>query len=497
MRPVGRYDRELLDNVNPTDWENPTPSGRYHLVAIGGGTAGLVSAAGAAGLGARAALIERNMLGGDCLNVGCVPSKGVISAARAWTAARTARERFAGPGVEQDGDFGAAMERMRRLRAGISRHDSARRFRDLGVDVYLGHARFVGPDAIEVDGQRLRFRRAVVATGGRAAAPPIAGLDQVDYLTNESIFSLTELPSRLGIIGAGPIGCEMAQSFARFGSQVTLLEIAPRILPREDGDAAEVVQGALARDGVDLQLGVQIVGVEARGDAVAVVLEGHGSGEMIEVDQLLVAVGRSPNVEGLGLDTAGIQYDRRGVLVDDRLRTSNKRVFACGAVASKYQFTHTADAQARIVTQNALFLPTAKASKLVVPWCTYTSPEVAHVGLHAAEAEERGHAVQSITIPLEQVDRAVLDGEGEGFLRVHHDKGKILGATLVAAHAGEMIGELVLAMTAGVTLGQISGTIHPYPTQGEVVRKAGDAFRRGGLTPTVTRALAAWFRLTS
>lgn len=497
MKAVGAHDQRMLARVKPEGWANPTPAGRYHLVAIGGGTAGLVSAAGAAGLGARAALIERELLGGDCLTVGCVPSKGVIGAARAWHAARSAEARFAGPRVAGAGDFAAAMERMRRIRAEISHHDSAERFAGLGIDVYQGHARFVAPDSLEVDGQRLTFRRAVIATGGRAAAPPIPGLDDVRFLTNESIFSLTELPPRLGIIGGGPIGCEMAQAFGRLGSRVSLFERAAQILPREDADAAAVVQQALVRDGVDLRLEAGIVEIRPSGDGIAVVLERDGARTSIEVDELLVAVGRRPNVDDLGLESAGVEYDRRGVVVDDKLRTTNKRIFACGDVASKYQFTHAADAQARIVIQNALFLPTARASRLVIPWCTYTSPEVAHVGLYAPEAEERGRAVESLTIALEDVDRAVLDGEDEGFLRVHHEKGKILGATLVAEHAGEMIGELALAITAGITLGQISATIHPYPTQGEIVRKAGDAYRRGGLTPRVKRLLATWFRLTS
>ena len=496
MAPFDEHNQELVANVHPHDWANPQPGGRYNLVAIGAGTAGLVSAAGAAGLGARAAVIERHLMGGDCLNVGCVPSKGVISAARAWHAARRASSEFGGPTCGDDADFGAAMERMRRLRAGISHHDSVERFARLGVDVYLGQARFTGSDTIEVDGRQLRFRRAVIATGGRAAAPPIPGLDEIDYLTNETIFSLTELPARFGVIGGGPIGCEIAQSWARFGSRVTLFDIADHVLPREDPDAAAVVQESLVGDGVELVLKARINTVAASGDTKLVRYElDDGVAREIEVDALLVAVGRKPNVEDLGLDAAGVNYGARGVEVDDFLRTSNRRVYACGDVASRYQFTHTADAQARIVIQNALFHGRARASKLVVPWCTYTSPEIAHVGMYESDARAAGHAVTTITIPLSEVDRAVLDGEDQGFLRVHHEKGRILGATMVAEHAGDMIGELALAITAGIRLSKISATIHPYPTQAEVIRKVGDAYRRTGLTPLTKRLLRFWFRL--
>jgi pyruvate/2-oxoglutarate dehydrogenase complex dihydrolipoamide dehydrogenase (E3) component len=496
LQPLDEHNTKLAANVHPPDWVNPTPpAARYHLVVVGGGTAGLVSAAGAAGLGARVALVERHLLGGDCLNVGCVPSKGVIAAARAWSAARDAAARFGGPAVSGSGDFAAAMQRMRALRAGISDHDSAARFRDLGIDVYLGDGAFVGPDELEVGGQSLRFRRAVIATGGRAAAPPIPGLDEVDYLTNETIFALTELPESMAIIGAGPIGCEMAQSFARFGTRVTLFDMAPHVLPREDPEAAAVVQAAMVSAGVDLRLGVAIQRL-SRSDAGAVVnFEKDGATGEVAAARLLVAVGRAPNVDGLGLDQAGVEYHAKGVTVNDRMRTTNPRIYACGDVASRFQFTHTADAQARMVIQNALFFGRARASRLVVPWCTYTSPELAHVGMSAAEAAAAGRQTETVTVQLAEVDRAILDGESEGFLRVHHDRGRILGATLVAERAGDMIGEMSLAITNGIKLGQLSATIHPYPTQAEVMRKAGDAFRRTGLTDMVKRVFALWFRV--
>ena len=388
---------------------------------------------------------------------------------------------------------------MRRLRANIAPHDSAERFRDLGIDVFIGEGRFVSPHAVEVDGKQLAFRRAVIATGGRASAPPIPGLDTVRYRTNETIFSLTETPARLGVIGAGPIGCELSQAMARLGSRVSLFEMTGHILPREDADAAAVVQQRMLSDGVDLQLGVSVQRVEQQGDEIIVTYDAGGDAHQLAFDELLVAVGRAPNVDGLGLEEAGVAYERGGVIVDDRLRTTNKKVFACGDVASSFKFTHTADAQARIVIQNSLFFGRARSSDLVVPWCTYTSPEIAHVGMYARDAEDAGIEIDTMTVPLAEVDRAMLDGEDDGFLRLHIKKGsdRIVGATLVAEHAGDMIGELCLAITQGIGLNKISATIHPYPTQGEVVKKAADQWRRTKLTPTVKKLFDFWFRMLS
>jgi pyruvate/2-oxoglutarate dehydrogenase complex dihydrolipoamide dehydrogenase (E3) component len=501
VEPLDDFNRELLDNVHPQSWINPEPKDGYHMVVIGGGTAGLISAAGSAGLGARVALIERHLMGGDCLNVGCVPSKGVIRASRAWQDARQARERFGGPRVADDAgvDFGFAMERMRRLRAGISVHDSARRYQGLGVDVFLGQGRFVSPDTVEVDGKRLRFRRAVIATGARAAVPSIPGLAEAGFRTNETIFNLTELPRRLVVLGGGPIGCELSQAFARLGSQVTHLNQEAHILPREDHDAARIVQQAMIHDGVRFEFKMKVVEVRRQGAEKVVVFERDGQRHEVVADEILVATGRAANVEGLGLEAAGVRHGKRGVEVDDHLRTSNKAIFACGDVASRFQFTHVADAQARIVIQNALFFGRSKVSALTIPWCTYTTPEVAHVGLYEKDAQERGLEVETVTVPLSTVDRAILDGADEGFLRVHVEKGskdgRILGATLVAEHAGDMIGELCLAVTHGIGLKKIASVIHPYPTQGEAVKKAADQWRRGALTPTVKKVFGTWFRV--
>jgi len=500
VQPLDAHNRSLLAQVHPPDWRNPTPASRYHLVVVGAGTAGLVSAAGAASLGARVALVERELMGGDCLNVGCVPSKGVIRAARAFHAARHGAP-FGAPTASGEGDFAAAMERMRRLRAGIAGADSVARFAELGVDVFLGSGRFVGPDTLEAGDARLRFRRAVIATGARAAAPPIDGLEEAGYLTNESVFSLEKRPRRLAVLGAGPIGCELAQAFARLGSEVTILDAGEHVLPREDPDAAAIIQEALARDGVAYLPQSRVVEVRRSNGGRRIRYEREDGTHELEADELLVAVGRAPNVEELGLEAAGVAWDGSGVEIDDTLRTTNRRIYAAGDVARSLKFTHLADAHARLVLQNALFPPLAwlkpaRHTRLVVPWCTYTSPEIAHVGLYARDARERGIDVDTLTIPLEEVDRAVLDGATQGFLRVHLRKGRdeILGATLVAEHAGDMIGELCLAVTHGIGLGRIATTIHPYPTQGEVVKKAADAWRRTQLTPRAKRVLGTWFR---
>ena len=487
-KPLDEHNRALVQHVHPPDWVNPTPTGRYNMIVIGAGTAGLVTAAGAAGLGAKVALIERDLMGGDCLNVGCVPSKALIRCARAAADARDAG-RF---GVRVNGaievDFPAVMQRMRRLRAGISHHDSAKRFRDLGIDVFLGAGRFTGRDTVEVGGQTLHFAKACITTGARAVALPIPGLAESGVLTNETIFSLTELPARLAVIGAGPIGCELAQAFARFGSQVTLLENQRQILNREDRDAAQRIEQALVKDGVILNCCCKIASVRRDGDARVIAFEDDCLD--LHVDDILLGVGRAPNVQDLGLEAAGVEYDeRKGIRVDDRLRTTSRNIFAAGDICFPCKFTHTADAMARIVIQNALFFGRAKTSALTIPWCTYTDPEIAHVGLYVHEAEAKGLAVDTFTIEMADVDRAILDGQTEGFLKVHVRKGtdKILGATLVARHAGDMISEITLAMVAGKGLSTIAGTIHPYPTQAEAIKKAGDACSRTRLTPRVKK----------
>ncbi len=492
------HNRALAANVHPEDWVNPEPAGRYNLVVVGAGTAGLVAAAGAAGLGARVALIERDLMGGDCLNFGCVPSKALIRASRSYAEVRDAA-RF---GVEVPSgtrvDFPFVMERMRRIRAELSAKDSAARFKSLGVDVFIGDGRFTGRDTIEVAGKRLKFARAAITTGARAASPPISGLKEAGYLTNETVFSLTELPRRLVVIGAGPIGCELSQTFRRFGAEVTLLEAAPQILIREDRDAAERVERAMVRDGVSLVASANIRGVSTRGGDRVIDLECGGEQRQIAADQILIGVGRAPTVNGLGLEAAGVDYDRvRGITVNDRLQTANPRIYAAGDVCSAHKFTHVSDAMARIVIRNALFSGRAAASALTIPWCTYTDPEIAHVGLYEAEARRRGIEVATFTQELADVDRAILDGESDGFIKLHADRktGRIVGATVVASHAGEMISELTMAIATGVRMSALAEVIHPYPTQAEAIRKTGDAWNRTRLTPFVNRMFRAWLAL--
>jgi pyruvate/2-oxoglutarate dehydrogenase complex dihydrolipoamide dehydrogenase (E3) component len=494
--PMDEHNRRLVSNVHPHDWKNPEPRERYNLVVIGAGTAGLITAAVAAGLGARVALVERELMGGDCLNVGCVPSKALIRASRIAAEAR----RSADYGVKITGtvepDFAAVMERLRRTRAAISVEDSAERYtHELGVDVFLGEAKFTGADEVEVGGARLRFKKAVIATGARAVAPPIEGLEQAGYLTNETVFSLGECPPRLAVIGAGPIGCELAQAFQRLGSRVSLMEMGPQVLGREDADAAQVVQAALVRDGVDLVLGARLQRVETTSSSRRLHYQADGEARTIEVDEILVGAGRAPNVEGLGLEAAGVEYDTRaGVHVDDLLRTTNKRIFAAGDCCMDWKFTHAADAAAKIVVRNALFFGRDKLSSLTMPWCTYTDPEIAHVGLYAHQASERGIDIDTFQVPLARVNRAFLDGQDEGFVKIHVKRGtdRPLGATIVAAHAGEMISELTLAIVGKVGLGTLARVIHPYPTQAEGLKAAANAYMRTRLTPLVKRLFETW-----
>jgi pyruvate/2-oxoglutarate dehydrogenase complex dihydrolipoamide dehydrogenase (E3) component len=495
--PDDEFNRQLLANVHPPDWVNPTPAERYNLVVIGAGTAGLIAAIGAAGLGARVALIERELMGGDCLNVGCVPSKALLRAARAAAAVRQAGQFGVEVPAGMTVDFAAVMERMRRLRASLSPNDSAERYRARGVDVFLGEGRFAGPDTMTVGQSALRFRRAVVATGARAVQPDIPGLSETGFLTNETVFSLTQLPQRLAVIGSGPIGCELAQAFARFGAQVTVIARGGQIMSREDGDAARRIEQALRRDGVEFLLNTRILNVAAADRGKKMQLECSGKPRELLVDQILAGAGRAPSVEGLGLDAAGIRYDtHHGVAVDDQLRTTNPRVFAAGDVCSRFKFTHAADAMARLVIQNALFAGRAKASRLTIPWCTYTDPEIAHVGLSERDAAERSVAIDTFVQELREVDRAVLDSQTEGFVKVHVRRGtdRIAGATIVAPHAGEMISEVTLALTAGVGLKTLARTIHPYPTQSEALKRVADAYNRTRLTPFVKSLFEKWLR---
>jgi pyruvate/2-oxoglutarate dehydrogenase complex dihydrolipoamide dehydrogenase (E3) component/uncharacterized membrane protein YdjX (TVP38/TMEM64 family) len=494
VEPADAHNARLVSYVHPPDWQNPTPAPSYNLVVIGAGTAGLVTAAGAAGLGAKVALIEKHLLGGDCLNVGCVPSKAIIRSGRAAFDAKEAGSFGVRVGKPIQVDFPAVMERMRKLRADLSPTDSAHRFAKLGVDVFLGEARFAGPDTVEVAGQTLRFKRAVIATGARAVEPLIPGLVEAGYLTNETVFNLTQCPARLAVIGGGPIGCELAQAFQRLGSQVTLLHKNAHLLDREDMDAAALVQKTFLREGIVLRLNATITRVKRGGGEKLIYYQAQGKDETLTVDEILIGTGRTPNVLGLNLHAVGVQYDRcKGVLVNDRLQTTNPRIYAAGDVCLDWKFTHAADFSARIVIQNALFLGRKKASAPTMPWCTYTDPEIAHVGLYESDARERGIELDTYVRQFKEVDRAVLDGEEDGFVKFHVRKrtDEILGATIVARHAGEMISEISVAMGARIGLGKLASVIHPYPTQAEALRQCG-AYNRTRLTPTVKKWMGRW-----
>ena len=501
VEPMDEWNERLVANVHPSDWKNPTPSGRYNLVVLGAGTGGLITALIASSLGARVALIERHLMGGDCLNVGCVPSKAVIRGAQIVHEAREAAA-FGMPGTAADlGDFSEVMRRMREIRARISHEDSAERYsEEFGIDIYLGEARFTGPGQVEVDDQTLDYRKAVIATGARAVAPPIEGLAEAGYLDNETVFELTERPRRVAVIGAGPIGCELAQSFRRLGSEVHVLERMDQILTREDPDAAEIVQAAMVREGVEMVFGCSIDRVSRRGDerVIHLTCPAKGARELV-VDEILVGAGRAPNVEGIGLEKVGVAFDAtRGIEVDDSLRTTNKRIWAVGDVCMQWKFTHAADAAAKIVVQNALFavgpLGRKKLSDLVMPWCTYTEPEIAHVGLYERDAAERGVAIDTYQVSIAEANRAVTDGQEEGLVKVHVKQGtdEIVGATVVAAHAGDLVTQFTIAINHGIGLGAFTNVIYPYPTQGEAIKRAAGAYTRTRLTPTVKSLFERW-----
>ncbi len=495
--PQDAHERERLDNVHPAGWRNPQPADRYRLVVVGAGTAGLVAAHAAAALGAKVALIERHLLGGDCLNVGCVPSKAMIRTSRLYAEMRSAAEYGAHVPAEIHVDFPAVMQRMRGIRARISRADSVRRLVAAGVDVFFGQACFTGADTLAVEGATLRFKKALIATGARPDTPSIPGLVDAGFLTNENVFDLTDLPRRLLVIGGGPLGCELAQAFCRFGSQTIIVQDWPLFLPREERDAAQILSDAFARDGIEVRLNTRAVNVRVEGGQKLVDLVSDDYHSTVAVDAILTGTGRAPNVEGLNLEAAGVVYDTAaGIRVDDFLRTSNRHIYAAGDVCLEHKFTHTADASARIVVRNALFLGRERLSALTIPWCTYTDPEIAHVGLYVRQAREQDIPVKTFTIPMHDVDRAIADDEEAGFVKIHVKEGtdRILGATIVARHAGEMINGITLAMVAGIGLRTVARVIHAYPTQAEAIKKAADAYNRTRLTPTTQSLLRGWLK---
>ncbi|MBE9042886.1 mercuric reductase [Pleurocapsales cyanobacterium LEGE 10410] len=505
IAPMDEYNRELIANVHPPDWANPKPADRYDLVVIGAGTAGLVTAKGAAGLdiGLKVALIEKNLMGGDCLNVGCVPSKCLIRSSRVVAEMKQALPFGVQPPDRVLVDFPAVMARMRRVRTKISPVDSAIAAKKAGVDVFFGEARFESENTIAVGGQILRFSKAVLSTGARAVHPNIEGIEQTGYLTNETVFALTELPKRLAVIGGGPIGCELAQTFNRLGSEVILFHKGSHLLDKEDSDAAEVVQQKFVAEGVRLILNSQIQRVTPNSEGKVINFIGNGGQESIAVDEILVGAGRQPNVE-LNLEAAGIEYHpRKGVEVNDYLQTTNSRIYGAGDICLNWKFTHAADAAARIVIKNTLFSPfglgKSKLSDLIMPWVTYTDPEIAHVGMYEHEAQAKGIDCNTIKIDFDDVDRALADGETAGFLKILHKRGsdEILGATIVARHGGEMISEITTAMIGKMGLSKLSTVIHPYPTQAAAIKQAADTYRRTLLTERTKKLLGLLYKLAN
>ena len=473
--PGAEHDAKWLSHVAPTDYTNPEPEALYHLVVIGAGTAGLISAIGAAGLGAKVALVERHRMGGDCLNVGCVPSKALL----AYT------DRTENP------QFDEAFAWLRGVRADIAPHDSVARYSELGVDVFLGDARFSSRDSVTVGETVLRGRRFAICTGAAASVPPIPGLAESLPLTNDNVFDLTERPQVLGILGAGAIGCELAQVFARLGTRVHLFEMAPRVLPLENERAGQAVADALIDAGVTLHLGNPVERVDDN------VIE--AAGERVPVSRVLVALGRRPNTTGLSLPLAGVELADGGFIrVDEKLRSTNPHIFAAGDCASPVQFTHHADAQARVVVQNALFAPTAKADGLVVPHCTYTQPEVASVGLSEAALRETGRAFDRYAVDFAELDRGKATPGTSGFAEVLTAKGKdtILGATIVAPDAGELLAPVCLLMRNGLGLAAAGKSIFSYPTRAEFLKRLANDYNRTRLTPVAGKAFARWFRFT-
>ena len=499
--PAPQLPTDPLPNSRPRDWRNPVRRGRYRLLVIGAGPAGLMAARMAAAQGASVALIEAHQIGGNCINDGCIPSKTLIRSATLYAEMRDAENFGVRPPAEVIVDFPAVMARMRRIRERMSRVDTPLRLAAAGIDLYFGFARFVAADAVEVEGQRLHFDKAMIATGTRALLPEIEGLAEAGYQTNETVFELRARPASLLVIGGGPLGCELAQAFARLGSRTLISHREPLFLPLEERDAAQMVSEALTRDGVEIHLNSEVTRVRIEAGLKRVEMRIQGDLVSTAVDEILTGIGRLPAVQGLDLDAAGVAWDETGgVRVDDFLRTRNPRIYAAGDVCLEHQFTSTAEASARIVVHNAL-MPAwlsrrRRMSALTAPWCTYTDPQVAHVGMYVKQARERRIPVKTFTIPMHEVDRAIADGEEDGFVKIHVRDGSdhILGATIVSRCAGELINNISLAMEAGIGLRRLARVMHAYPTQGEAIRMAAQACAREHESPLRAWLQGKWLR---
>jgi len=455
----------------------------YNILVIGGGSAGLVSAYIGSVLKAKVALIEKHKMGGDCLNTGCVPSKALLRSAKIMSYFRRSRD-FGLQSAQVEFEFADVMERVQDVIRKVEPHDSIDRYSKLGVECFTGEARIVSPHEVEINGKTLTTKNIIVATGARPAIPPIGGLDQVVYLTTDTVWNLRELPQKLVVAGGGPIGCELAQCFARLGSEVTVVEMLPELLIREDQEASHLVRKQFSADGIDVRTHSTCREVVVQDGKNYMLVEKEGKVDWVEFDQLLVAVGRAANAKGFGLEEIGVKLGPRGTVeVDEYLRTTtHKNIFACGDVAGPYQFTHTAAHQAWYCAVNALFQPFRKfkADYRVIPWATFTDPEVARVGLNEKEAKEQGVPYEAVTYGIDDLDRAIADSVDHGYVKVLTPPGKdkILGVTIVGHHAADLIAEYVLAMKQGIGLNQILGTIHIYPTLAEANKYAAGLWKK-------------------
>ena len=464
----------------------------YDLCVIGGGSAGLVVAAGGASLGARVILVEKHLLGGDCLNYGCVPSKTLLHSAKVAQTMRDAG-RYGIEAATPHTKISAVMQRVHDVIKTIAVHDSPERFRDMGIDVVFGAGTFTSPDTFRVNDRIITAKHFVIATGSRPAIPPVDGIESIPYLTNETVFSLNEPVPGLIILGGGPVGIEMAQAFVRLGSKVTLVQHNAHILPREDPDISEIVRRRLEHEGVEFHLGCSTKHVSGAVDKIELVFASSDNRQYTENGtHLLVAAGRKANSEGLGLENAHVRTARGRIITDRRLRTTNRRIFACGDIVGPHLFTHMAEHHAGVVLRNTLFRLPATIEQRVIPWCTFTDPEVARVGLSAREAQQQDILHKVYTFPFKDIDRAQAEGETEGLAKIITDKkGRLLGAALVGPHAGELIHEYTLALSQRLKASDLSKVIHIYPTLAQINRRVADVRMREGLTPSAKK----WIKL--
>ena len=466
--PNDKFNRKLLKEVFPKGWKNPKAAHLYDLVVVGAGPGGMTAAVLASHYNLKIALIEKHHMGGECLNVGCIPSKAFLRSSRTVNEFLHAKEM--GINVKEwSVDFSKVMQRVRELRSSVGRFDDVTNFQKMGIGVFLGNGEFIGSEELKVDNQKLRFKKAILATGTQPAVLDIPGLKETGFLTNQTVFNLTSLPKRLAVIGAGALSCELSQAFKRFGSEVTIISHGPRILSQEDDTAAEMLQEVFEKEGIRFLFNTNVKKIEKKGKGKVLTFE--NSNKSLVVDEILMAVGRTPSIHGYGLERANVIADsKKGIAVNDLLQTSNPNIYSIGDM--QYKFTHISTEHAKMAVENAFGNGNRKKSSLVVPWCTFTDPEIAHVGMTEGEMRKQGIPYQALMLDMKDVPRAILDSETTGFFKLYVKEGtdEILGATLMSSHAGEMISEITTSITSGGGLAAIIRAIHPFPTQSEVFR---------------------------